>query len=175
MKTIHATNKIAGAEPDAEPTVIAKIRNWFRKKAGGTGIPISVIDEETKQAVELPVYKYNVDINTGSGVFKVNQEATSEANAKKAVITWYLNNKLLVNPQLLGPEKKKLEKGEEEKWRYKCAITTGTGNLKYLVVAKNAEEAVMECKVWFVRNKLRLTIKLVGQVTKKQDAESGTK
>lgn len=170
MKTIHATNKIAGAEPDAEPTVIAKIRNWFRKKAGGTGIPISVIDEETKQAVELPVYKYNVDINTGSGVFKVNQESTSEANAKKAVINWYLNNKLLVNPQLLGPSKT-----EEGKWRYKCAVTTGTGNLKYELIAANVDEAVMECKVWFVRNKLRLTIKLVGPVTKKQDGESGTK
>lgn len=168
MKKIQATNKIAGAEPDAEPTIIAKIRNWYRKKLGGTGIPVAPIDEETQKPVELPLYKYNVDINTGAGVFKVSQQAVTEKAAHDLVIAWFLNKKLLVNPQMIGPVK-----GEEGKWKYKCKIDTGTGQLKYEIQAKDAEEAITECKVWFVRFKLRLKVTLVGPVRQKQDAESG--
>lgn len=161
------------AEPAAEPTLIARIRNWFRKNAGGTGIPIVAIDEETKQPVEVTLYKYNVDVNTGAGIFKLSQTATSEQDCRQLVINWYVNKKLLVKPDLIGPVKGSDK--DNPVWRYKCAIQTGTGTLKREVEAVSAEKAIEECKVWFLRFKMKLVIKLVGPVRNNPNAESGKK
>lgn len=166
MKVVHNSIKNKPEEPEANPTVIARIRNWFRNKMGGTGIPVQVMDAETNKPVEdAPQYKYNVDINTGAGVLKLSQESTSEENAKQAALTWVLNNKIKVKPELIGEVKNSIGL-----FRYKCTTQTGTGTFVREIHAPTAEKAIENAKVWWLTNKMQCKIVLVGPVRKKQDA-----
>lgn len=169
MKVIHNALE---QKTDNEPVKkgwFTRFREWLIKRLGANDQPITVMDADTNKPADMQRYKYNVVINTGSGLVKLSFEGISEADVKKNVTTWYVNNKLLVKPELIGAVKV-AEGSKAVLWRYACTIQTGCGTFTREIQASSSEKAIENVKVWFLMNKMKVSLSLVGPVTKPANA-----